>query len=595
MAIAFRASTQIASGGATDPMSAPALPATGGTTADGDMVLLFVIVKYASTTITTPTDWTLLNNGSFANSGLTDSGNDSGNIRGAIFWRIKDSSWSTMPAVDLSGTPNCTMRGAISYSKASDETWDTPEGAFAADNTADATGTAVDPAAASTTLDFGSGDLFGSFACQNGDAGTFSVHTFTVAGVTFGTSASRLGGTTSSGTDLRGHQQEKFYSSGTASAGPDGSMSFSPAANANLAGGFVFYRLRVTAGSTGSPAAVALTTSVPGPTATAGGDRTPAADALVLSIPNPTARQDASVTPAAVALSMAVPTPTLTATGERTPDPVALTMTVPGPTVTAGGDRTPDAVPLTMTVPTPTPAETISRTPDPVSLVTGVPAPTVTASGERTPDAVALAVALPTPTVTAGGDRTPSPVALALTVPNPTVTATALVTPSPVALVLGVPNPTVTAAASRTPAAVALSLGLPTPVVTASGSRTPSPVALVIALPTPDAQDSEAGSANAFPGPVSLLTSLLTPTVTATALITPSPVTLSLLVPNPTATGSGLRTPSPVQLVFGVPVPTATGDTGMFMFFGADEVDALRVGTTVVTKVYLGTVLVWSP
>lgn len=248
MAIAFRASNALASGGATDPMSAASLPATGGTTTNGDIVLYFAIVKYGSgtggVTINTPTDWTLLNNGVVANSGLTNSGNDSGNIRACIFWRIKDAGWSTMPAIDLSGTPDCTMRGAISYSKASSENWATPEGAVAADNSVATTG--VNPSASSTVLDFGSGDLFGSFACQNGDAGTFSSHTFTVSGVTFGSPTSRISGSTSSGTDLRGHQNEKIYSSGTASAGPDGDLVITTA-NANCAGVFVFYRLRVTA------------------------------------------------------------------------------------------------------------------------------------------------------------------------------------------------------------------------------------------------------------------------------------------------------------------------------------------------------------
>jgi hypothetical protein len=245
MAIAWRANTAIASGGGTDPLSVPAVP-TG--TATGDMVLLFVIVKYGSgtngRTINTPTDWTLLNNGEAANSGLTNSGNDAGNIRAAIFWREKTAGWSAMPAVDLSGLPNSTMRGVISYSKGGSDVWATPEGANAVDNTTSSTG--IDPAASGTTLSFASGDWFGSFGAINGNAGVLGTHTATVSGVTFGASNTRLNGTTSAGTDLRGHSIDMTYSSGTASAGPDGAVPLT-AGSANGAGVMIFYKLGLVA------------------------------------------------------------------------------------------------------------------------------------------------------------------------------------------------------------------------------------------------------------------------------------------------------------------------------------------------------------
>ena len=242
MAISWRANTALASGGATDPLSAPALP-TG--TANGDMVVLFVIVKYASTTINTPTDWQDVANNEAANSGLTDSGNDAGNIRAAIYFREKTAAWSAMPAVDLSGTPNATMRGVISYQKGASDVWATPVCANAVDNTIGATG--IDPPASGTTISFSAGDWFGSFAAINGDVGTVGTHTATVAGVTFGTENARLNGTTSSGTDLRGTSYDKSYTSGTASAGPDGAQAITTG-GANGAGVMVFYKLGLIAG-----------------------------------------------------------------------------------------------------------------------------------------------------------------------------------------------------------------------------------------------------------------------------------------------------------------------------------------------------------
>jgi hypothetical protein len=308
MAIAFRGVAAIASGGATDPLSAPSLPAS---TANGDIVLLFVIVKYGSgaggVTINTPTDWTLLNNGEAANSGLTNSGNDAGNVRAAIFWRIKDAGWSTMPAVDLSGTPNATMRGAISYSLGGGETWGTPEGATAVDDSVGSTG--IDPAASGTTLAFASGDWFGSFAAVNGDAGTLGTHTATVSGVTFGTQNNRLDGTTSSGTDLRGHVVDKSYSSGTASAGPDGALSLTTG-SASGAGVMVFYKLALAGGDAdASPAVIATTVTAPAATVTADAEITPATITATVAVPAATPLEEASASPAVIAVTAALGAP----------------------------------------------------------------------------------------------------------------------------------------------------------------------------------------------------------------------------------------------------------------------------------------------
>jgi len=250
MAIAFRGETEIASGGATDPMSAPALPAS---TANGDMVILGVIVKYGDvTTIATnpPTGWTAVSNNENVNSGSDNAGNDDGNIRCALFFREKDASWSTMPAVDLSGTPNCTMVGAISYSKGAGEVWDIAC-ANAVDNSQSSTG--VDPAASGTTLDFATGDLLYAFCGVNGDAGTPTVPmTVTVSGVTFGAATTRWDGATTSGTDLRGHSIESAYSSGTASAGPDGAFTLTTGAATGM-GVMIFARLRVTTVNSAAP------------------------------------------------------------------------------------------------------------------------------------------------------------------------------------------------------------------------------------------------------------------------------------------------------------------------------------------------------
>jgi hypothetical protein len=299
-------------------MSAPALPATGGTTTNGDMVLLFVIWKYGSGTgsvsANTPTDWTLVANTSVANSGLTNGSNDEGNVGMAVYYRIKDAGWSTMPAVDLTGTPNCTMRGAISYSLGGGESWDTPTGASAADNSVSNTG--CNPAASGTTIALASGDWLISFGSVNGDLGTLGTHTCTVSGVTFGSSNTRLDGTTSSGTDLRGHVIDMAYSSGTASAGPDGALPVT-GGDTNGAGVMSFIRLRLAAGDV---------------------NETPDTIARSFTVNTPTVTASADITPATIACAFTLNTPTPTESASPTPDPIAVTSIVRQPYVTGHAD-----------------------------------------------------------------------------------------------------------------------------------------------------------------------------------------------------------------------------------------------------------------
>ena len=175
-----------------------------------------VVVKYV-VGIVAPTDWTVVTNNAPFNTGLTDSGNDSGNILAALYFREYDGVWA-MPSLTLLAAADCTMRGAISYSKGAGEAWVLPVCAGAADNSAGAAG--VDPAASPTTISFAAGDFFGSVCGQNGDVGTFSTHTATVAGVTFGTQNTRLGAAITTGTDLRTHSVDKPVLVGDGVGGP---------------------------------------------------------------------------------------------------------------------------------------------------------------------------------------------------------------------------------------------------------------------------------------------------------------------------------------------------------------------------------------
>jgi hypothetical protein len=213
------------------------------------MVVLIVGFKYGDAiTMTAPSGWTVVSNNEANNTGLTNSGNDSGNVRGAVFFREYDGVW-TMPSITTSGNYDVSMRGVVSYTKAAGEAWVAPVCANAVDNTTSSVG--LDPAASGTTIPISTGDRTGSVGFQNGDVGTFSSHNIAVSGVTFGTQATRLGAASTVGTDMRIHSIDRLYTSGTAGGGPDGSVVMTTGGG-NDAGVMVFYRLRVAIPGTGA-------------------------------------------------------------------------------------------------------------------------------------------------------------------------------------------------------------------------------------------------------------------------------------------------------------------------------------------------------
>jgi len=480
--IAFRALTQIASGGATDPTSAPALP-TG--TQVGDMVVYGVIVKYAATTIATnpPTGWQDPANNEANNTGLTDSGNDAGNIRAALFFREYDGVW-TMPTIDLSGLPNITMVGAASYSKGADETWDTPVCATAVDDTIGSTG--IDPPASGTTIDFVTGDWFGAFAAVNGDVGTPTVPmTATVSGVTFGAATTRWNGTTSGGTDLRGHSIDQTYTSGTASAGPDGGFTLTTG-GANGAGVMVFFRLRLVADSSGWPT---LDRRMPG---RINPDLRPYLPGRWPAPPDagPAAEGDATVNPATIALAATVPQSVVSV--GVTPATIAQAFTVPQsavdvgaapaviarqfdvPQVTAdGGGGAANVTPAVIAQAFAIPQVAVSVDAASAVLARAFVVPQAAVSVGVTPAAIARAFVVPQAAVSVG--VAPSVIALAFVVPQVTAdggaAGDATATPAVIARAFVIPQTAVSVGAAPTtltiglafPAFVVLTDNLPIP------------------------------------------------------------------------------------------------------------------------------------
>jgi len=155
----------------------PTLP----THSTGDMLIVRVAAKssnIASLDITCATSgWARI--GQFRD-GTTNSGNGTGSVQVASFWKIAASASETDPTVDFSQTVTQVGHEARSYQKAAGETWSTPVGDGGPDTTVDASKSMTIASHVSVTA----GDLVDFFMGIRDDT-TMTVPTITQAGVTF--------------------------------------------------------------------------------------------------------------------------------------------------------------------------------------------------------------------------------------------------------------------------------------------------------------------------------------------------------------------------------------------------------------------------
>lgn len=243
MVIAHRSNSSPLVTVGSDPMTAVGLPAG---TQSGDMVCMYLAWKHSTVTVAAqPTSWQDPANNDVTG-GPATTGLDIGSVTTDVWFRQYDGVW-TMPTIDMSAVPDTAVFGATAYSKASNEIWDPVICASAADTTADATGLSVDPAVSGTTIALGAGDLLGHVWGINTDGGSSpSVPTVTVSGVTLTGGAKRVDQATTAGNDMRLITGDHAYSSGTAAAGPDGVLTYTVSGGTGIAGGVIYFRLRVT-------------------------------------------------------------------------------------------------------------------------------------------------------------------------------------------------------------------------------------------------------------------------------------------------------------------------------------------------------------
>lgn len=187
----------------------PALPAS---LANGDMVLIVVSNKADTVSPTTPAGWNL---GATSAGGAGASGNNSGATRTTVFYREKDASWSTMPAITVT-SGNSTIAQAFRYTKASNMVWDL---AFAIG--ANSTNTASYSATATSNPGFTAGDLAFVAISLGDDAPTYSAEVITATGVSaWGTMTERAEGRTTTGNDISNVIFDRPVTTGTSTANP---------------------------------------------------------------------------------------------------------------------------------------------------------------------------------------------------------------------------------------------------------------------------------------------------------------------------------------------------------------------------------------
>lgn len=218
----------------------PGLPASLAT---GDGVLIMVVTKPDTATVNTPANWTLV--ADVAGGGGT-TGNQVGPTRQTWFFREKDASWSTMPAISVT-SGNSTAAVASRWTKTSGNVWDiaAATGVY---------GTSATTTSASATLGSNPGLQAGdAVACgfsNMNDAVTWSAESATATGVSaWGSFTERSDVVeTSTGNDVGGVIYTGSVTTGTSTAAPVMTGTLSTAGR----GTAVMVRLREIVDGTGS-------------------------------------------------------------------------------------------------------------------------------------------------------------------------------------------------------------------------------------------------------------------------------------------------------------------------------------------------------
>ena len=447
------------------------------------------------------------------NGGSVNSGNGTGSVNIAEFWKVATSGAETNPTITFSQT--VTQVGYFSQvlRKAGGETWLTPVGAGGAFASSASPSVTI-----GTHIPVDVGDFVTALIATSDDTAITGTArpSLTQTGVTLGTAAAAPGSAVDA-TGADGSGAGVRYTPVT--AGPSSAAAVVTATLAAAETGSAWqtrFRVFTASPQTATPttAALVITKYEPTVTATAGGNVTvtPTTATLVATrnIPTVTATNHQSVTPTTKALTSATFAPQARAPILATPAAVILTVTKFAPTVTTSNNQrvTPTTATLTATkyAPTVTTPERVTPTTKALTLATFAPTVTVAAGAVSvTVPAGSLTLATFVPTIRLAIRVTPNAVSLITSPQVPTVTASdhQRVTPTTKALTLSAFAPTVTTPSPQlvTPTTAALVATKYAPIV---GTRYYAAVQATGPLvwwrlgePSGTVSDDEIGSANA--------------------------------------------------------------------------------------------------
>lgn len=187
------------------------------THATGNM--LICRVSYKSSAISTAlastatAGWAKI--GTEFHNGTTNSGNGIGSVAVAAFWKVATSGSETNPQIDFSQTITQAGAVAVSYQKASNETWDTPRGDGGGD-TSSGTGVSATIQSHVTAKNADMTDFFIGIA----DDTTMTVPTFTQASLTLAAVSEQpaTAGIVTTGDDMAFDGGYRLATAGTSSA-----------------------------------------------------------------------------------------------------------------------------------------------------------------------------------------------------------------------------------------------------------------------------------------------------------------------------------------------------------------------------------------
>lgn len=226
--------------------------------AEGDLLVMFVVNRPATSTPSTPAGWTAPSNNTLScGDGTGTGGADSGDVRITVFTKEADGSESG--SVTLAITSGTSCGASMSrYTRTTGKLWSVA----VVNGATPTTGTTSWSVTGGSDPGVLGGDIVVALSGVNSDAATYSAEALSQTGITFGAANERADFAVTTGNDLRVIVSDHLVTSGTSSAAPVFTMT---ASTGTPEGGTLFVRVR----QTDQPIVMALSANIAAAAATA--------------------------------------------------------------------------------------------------------------------------------------------------------------------------------------------------------------------------------------------------------------------------------------------------------------------------------------